>query len=108
MYSVGKNISSEGKLDLLTSWFNQHKEGHRCYFESENCLRIEGYTIIRTFKKSKEKLREEFKELLTTRDNINSQIDKKLETKDLKDYFEFKDQLSSVNAKLDCLRREIC
>ena len=60
----------KGKLDLLTSWFNQHKE--------------------------------------TTRDNINSQIDKKLETKDLKDYFEFKDQLSSVNAKLDCLRREIC
>ena len=106
MQTQGCNISSEGKLNLLTGWFKLHKEGHRCYFTDENSYRVEGYTINRTFRKSKEQLIKEFEELKFERNVVSVIIEKLLKTDELKDYFEAKERLSSLNSKMDRLMRE--
>jgi len=99
-------ISSEGKLSLLTGWFNHHKEGYHCYFTDENSYRVEGYTIIRSFRKSKEQLIKEFEELKFKRNVTSVIIEELLKTDELKDYFEAKEKLSSLNARMDRLMRE--
>ena len=106
MQTQGCKISSEGKLSLLTGWFKQHKEGYYCYFTDENTYRVEGFTIIRSFKKSKDQLIKEFEELKFKRNVISVIIEELLKTDELKDYFEAKEKLSSLNAKMDMLMRE--
>ena len=106
MQTQGCKISSEGKLSLLTGWFNHHKEGHRCYFTDENSYKVEGHTINRTFRKSKEQLIKEFEELKFERNVTFVIIEELLKTDELKDYFEAKEKLSSLNAKMDRLMRE--
>ena len=102
----GCKISSEGKLSLLTGWFKLHKEGHHCYFVTENSYRVEGYEIIRTFRKSKEQIIKEYEELKFKRNLTSVIIEELLKTDELKDYFEAKEKLSSLNAKMDRLLRE--
>ena len=106
MQTQGCKISSEGKLNLLTGWFKLHKEGHRCYFYDENSYRVEGYTINRTFRKTKEQLIKEFEELKIKRNVTSVIIEELLKTDELKEYFETKEKLSSLNAKMDRLMRE--
>ena len=106
MQTQGCKISSEGKLSLLTEWFNHHKEGHHCYFTDENSYKVEGHTINRTFRKSKEQLIKEFEELKFERNVTFVIIEELLKTDELKDYFEAKEKLSSLNAKMDRLMRE--
>jgi len=107
MKTQGCNISSAGKLSLLTGWFNHHKEGYHCYFTSENYYRVEGHTINRSFRKSKEQLYEEI-ELLRIKKNVTSVIiDELLKTDEVKDYFEAKEKLSCLESKLDRLSREV-
>jgi len=84
LQTQGFNISSEGKLSLLTGWFKLHKEGHRCYFVTENSYRVEGYEIIRPFRKSKEQLIKEFEELKFKRNVISVIIEELLKTDELK------------------------
>lgn len=99
-------ISSNGKLSLLTGWFNHHKEGYHCYFTDENCYRVEGYVIIRSFRKSKERIIKEIEKLKIERNIVSVIIDVLLKTDEVKDYFEAKEKLSSLNAKLDHLLKE--
>ena len=106
MQTQGCKISSKGKLSLLTGWFNHYKEGHHCYFTDENSYKVEGHTINRTFRKSKEQLIKEFEELKFERNVISVIIEELLKTDELKDYFEAKEKLSSLNAKMDMLMRE--
>ena len=106
MQTQGCKISSEGKLSLLTGWFKLHKEGHHCYFTGKNTYKVEGYEIIRTFRKSKEQLIKEFEEFKFERNVTSVTIEELLKTDELKDYFEAKEKLSSLNAKMDRLMRE--
>jgi len=107
LQTQGCKISSEGKLSLLTGWFNHHKEGYHCYFTGENSYRVEGYTIIRSFRKSKGQLCEEIEKLRIQKSDVSLRKDELFETKDVKDYFEVKEQLSCLESKLDSLRREM-
>jgi len=106
LQTQGCKISSEGKLSLLTEWFRHHKEGYRCYFYDENSYRVEGFKINRSFRKSKEQLIKEFEELKFERNVASVIIEELLKTDELKDYFEAKEKLSSLNAKMDRLTRE--
>jgi len=107
LQTQGCKISSEGKLSLLTGWFNHHKEGYHCYFTSENCCRIEGYEINRSFRKSKEQLRKDAGDIKTKKDEVSLRIDKLLKTNELRGYFELKEELSCLSAKLSSLCKEI-
>jgi len=107
LQTQGCKISTEGKLSLLTGWFNYHKEGHRCYFVTENSYMVEGYEIIRTFRKSKEQLIDEIKELKIEQNVTSVIIEELLKTNELKDYFEAKEKLSSLESQSKRLYREI-
>jgi len=106
LQTQGYKISSEGKLSLLTGWFKQHKEGHRCYFTDENSYRVEGYKVNRSFRKSKEQLYEEIEKLRIQKNDISLLKDELFETQEVKYYFEVKEQLSCLESKLVSLRRE--
>lgn len=106
MQTQGCKISSEGKLSLLTGWFKQRKEGYHCYFTDENSYRVEGFKINRSFRKSKEQIIKEYEELKFKRNVTSVIIEELLKTDELKDYFEAKEKLSSLNAKMDRLMRE--
>lgn len=107
MKTQGCKISSAGKLSLLTGWFNHHKEGYHCYFTDENSYRVEGYEIIRSFRKSKEQLKKDAREIRIKKDEVSLRIDELLKTNELRSYFELKEKLSCLNAKLSSLCKEI-
>jgi len=107
LQTQGCKISSEGKLSLLTGWFNHHKEGHRCYFTDENSYKVEGHTINRSFRKTKKQLYEEIEKLRVQKNDVFLRKDELFEVKEVKDYFETKEELSCLESKLDCLRREM-
>jgi len=90
----------------LTEWFKQHKEGYRCYFTNENSYTVEGFKINRSFRKSKEQLIKELEELKFKRNVTSVIIEELLKTDELRDYFEAKEKLSSLNAKMDMAMRE--
>ena len=102
-----REISGGGNLTILTGWFDSHKEGHHCYFSDKNTYRTEGFEIIRSFRKSKEQLRADVKELQFERNVISVIIEELLKTDEVKDYFEAKGKLSSLNGKLDRLYKEL-
>jgi len=107
LQTQGCKISSNGKLSLLTGWFNHHKEGYHCYFIDENCYRVEGHEINRSFRKSKEQLKKDAREIKIKKDEVSLRIDELLKTNELRSYFELKEELSCLNAKLSSLCKEI-